>query len=85
MDMDQAAVFLAGSILTMLGFVVVTISVIIINNLIDKYWKDLGWFKFTFHTEPSRFATQDELSGIARASKTHGHGFDSRLTHQFLK
>ena len=67
--MDQAAVFLAGSILTMMGFVVVTIGIIVINNLIDKYWKDLGWFKFTFHTEPSRFATQDELTAIDKANE----------------
>jgi hypothetical protein len=58
MDMDQAAVFLAGSILTAMGFIVVTIGVIVINNLIAKYWKDLGWFKW--HYEPVRFASQEE-------------------------
>jgi hypothetical protein len=59
MDMDQAAVFLAGSILTMLGFVIVAIGIIVINNLIAKYWKNLGWFNW--HTEPARFATPEEL------------------------
>jgi len=59
MDMDQAAVFLAGSILTMMGFTIIAIGIIVINNLIAKYWKDLGWFNW--HTEPARFATAEEL------------------------
>ena len=44
MDMDQAAVFLAGSILTMLGFVVVVGGVVIINNLIHNFWKPVTIF-----------------------------------------
>jgi hypothetical protein len=44
MDMDQAAVFLAGSILIMLGFIVVASGVIVINNLISKYWKPVRIF-----------------------------------------
>jgi len=59
MDMDQAAVFLAGSILTMMGFIVIVMGIIVINNLIAKYWKNLGWFNW--HTEPTRFATPEEL------------------------
>lgn len=46
MDMDQAAVFLAGSILTMLGIIVVVGGVVIINNIIHKYWKSFGWKLF---------------------------------------
>lgn len=69
MDMDQAAVFLAGSILTMLGFIVVAIGIIVINNLIAKYWKELGWFKWHFNHEPARFATQEELQAIDKASE----------------
>lgn len=56
--MDQAAVFLAGSILTMMGFVVVTIGIIVINNLIAKYWKPVKWIKFD--DAPARFMTQEE-------------------------
>jgi hypothetical protein len=33
MDMDQAAVFLAGSVLTMMGFVVIVTGLVIINNI----------------------------------------------------
>ena len=44
MDMDQAAVFLAGSILTMLGFVVVFAGIVAINNMLHKYWKPVRIF-----------------------------------------
>ena len=64
MDMDQAAVFLAGSVLVMMGFVVVVIGLVIVNNIIHKYWKPLGWFKswgLTFDTSPVRFVDPQEL------------------------
>ena len=44
--MDQAAVFFAGSILTGLGFIVVVICILIINNLFYEYWKPIKWIKF---------------------------------------
>jgi hypothetical protein len=47
MDMDQAAVFLAGSILTAMGMIVFVIALVVINNIIHKYWKPLGWFKWS--------------------------------------
>ena len=43
MDIDQAAVFLAGTILTALGFIVIVIAAVVINNIIHKYWKSFGW------------------------------------------
>jgi len=46
MDMDQAGVFLAGSILTCLGFVVIAIAILVINNLAAKYWKPVKWIRF---------------------------------------
>ena len=42
--MDQAAVFLAGSILTMMGFIVIAIGFVVINNIINKYWKPVRIF-----------------------------------------
>ena len=65
MDMDQAAVFLAGSILTMLGFVVVVIGIVIINNILHKYWKPINWsVPGIFREEPARFAEPHELEKI---------------------
>lgn len=62
--MDQAAVFLAGSVLTMMGFVVIITGLVIINNIIHKYWKPLGWFKSfspVFDHPPVRFAEPGEF------------------------
>jgi hypothetical protein len=67
MDMDQAAVFLAGSILTALGFIVVCIGVVVINNIIHKYWKPIRVFtsdSWNFNI-PERFAHEEELSRVA--------------------
>lgn len=44
MDMNQAAVFLAGSILTALGFIVVVAAAVAINNILSKYWKPVRIF-----------------------------------------
>ena len=64
MDMDQAAVFLAGSILTMLGFIVVIAGVVVINNIIHKYWKPVKIFSAdSWHVNPPhRFAAPEELA-----------------------
>jgi hypothetical protein len=51
MDIDQAAVFLAGSILTALGFIVIVIAAVVINNIIHKYWKSFGWKFFPAFVE----------------------------------
>jgi len=66
MDMDQAAVFLAGSILTVLGFLVILGGVVIANNIIHKYWKSLGWSLMpVWPQESRRFASQEELDRIS--------------------
>jgi len=52
MDMDQAAVFLAGSVLTALGFIVVVIGLVVINNIIARYWR------------PIRIFTEDSWVGL---------------------
>ena len=74
MDMDQSAVFLAGSILTMLGLVVVIAGIVIINNLLHKYWKPIQFFKWADHP-PTRFMTEEEAAKFAPTfDKTPGSG-----------
>jgi cytochrome b561 len=66
MDMDNAAVFLAGSILYALAFIIILIAFVVANNIIHKFWKNFGW-TFTphwFHEQP-RFASQEELDRVA--------------------
>jgi hypothetical protein len=67
MDMDQAAVFLAGSILTALGFIVVIGSIIVVNNLLNKYWKPVRIFTSDSWNlnPPQRFATPEDMEKIA--------------------
>ena len=65
--MDQAAVFLAGSILTALGFIVVVAAIVAVNNIISKYWKPVRIFSADSWNlnPPVRYATDDELAKIA--------------------
>lgn len=66
--MDQAAVWLAGSILTTLGMIVIAAGIISINNLLAKYWKPVSLFTAdSFHpfSHQPRYATEEELARIA--------------------
>ena len=70
MDMDQAAVWLAGSILTVLGFLVILGGVLIANNLVAKYWKSWGWQWMPAWTHESpRFMTHEEADRVAPTLK----------------
>lgn len=60
MDMDQAAVWLAGSILTALGFIVIVGAIVIINNILHTYWRPVQFFKYD-NLPQARFATEEEL------------------------
>jgi len=60
MDVDVAAEILAGSILTGLAFVVFVITVVVINNIIHKYWKPVSIFtsdSWNFNP-PARFVEE---------------------------
>jgi hypothetical protein len=62
MDVDVAAEILAGSILTGLAFVVFVITVVVINNIIAKYWKPVRIFtadSWNFNA-PARFVEEQE-------------------------
>ena len=66
--MDQAAVFLSGSILTALGFAVIIIAIVFVNNVLHKYWKPVRIFtqdSFQPFQHPVRYATPEEMEKIA--------------------
>jgi len=72
MGMDQAAVWLAGSILTMLGFITVVVGLVAVNNIIHKYWKPVRIFtvdSWQAHNMSSRYASEEELNTINKDSK----------------
>jgi len=58
--MDKSAIFLASSILIMLGFVVVTAGVIVINNIIHKYWKPVKMWTFESYPPSVMIQQKDE-------------------------
>jgi hypothetical protein len=71
MDMDQASVFLAGSILTVIGFLVILGGILIANNLVHKYWKSWGWKLMPTHwNEPTpQFMTQEQADQLVKEAK----------------
>ena len=44
MSMDQAATWFAGSILVTLGMLVIIAGIVVVNNLLHKYWKPVRIF-----------------------------------------
>lgn len=48
MEMDKIAVFFAGSILVTMSMVVIAAGIILINNLLHRYWKQVIWFKYEY-------------------------------------
>jgi hypothetical protein len=67
MDMDNAASVLAGTILAGLAIVIGVIVIVLINNILHKYWKPVRIFtndSFNFNP-PQRFVTQDELNKVS--------------------
>jgi hypothetical protein len=61
MDMDQAAVWLGGSILTALGFVVLVIAIVVVNNILHKYWKPVRIFTSdSWNLNPPQYQYQQD-------------------------
>jgi len=60
MDVDVAASVLAGSILTGIALIVAVITVVIINNIISKYWKPIKWIRF--EDVPLHIMSQEEYA-----------------------
>lgn len=46
MDVEAGSIFLTMSILLTLGFVVIGLGVLFLNNMFVRYWKPMTWFKF---------------------------------------
>ena len=68
MDMDQAAVWLAGSILFALGLIAIVAGIVVVNNIISKYWKPVRIFthdSWSAINPPVRYATEAELAKVA--------------------
>jgi len=60
MDMDSAAYFLSGAILTMLGFIIVAMGIVAINNIFAHYWQPVKFFLYNNYNPT--FVTEEELT-----------------------
>lgn len=73
MDMNQAAVFLSGSILTVLAVVILVAGIVVINNILHRYWKSVrmftadSWTLFGNNNQQSlHIVTQEEYEQIVK-------------------
>lgn len=51
MDIEVSAIFLASTILMSLGFITIVITVVVVNNIVHKYWKSFGWQLFPVYID----------------------------------
>jgi hypothetical protein len=75
MDIDNAAQILAGSILTGLALVVAIITIVVINNILHKYWKPVRMFtddSFSHYNTPKRFINPDEMEKVPPSLDNNG-------------
>lgn len=63
MDMDKSAVFFVGSILVMMGLIVIAAGIVAINNILHRWWKPVKMIHYE-----TRFATEEELIKIEESS-----------------
>lgn len=66
MDLDNAAAFMLGTVGYGLGIIVLVAVVVIINNIIAKYWKPVRIFTAdSWNINPPHFVTMEEAAKIA--------------------
>lgn len=70
--MDQSAVFLAGSVLMAIGIIVLVGMLVIINNILHKYWKPVKLFtndSFAVFGGNPRYMTDEEYAKLQDAKQ----------------
>lgn len=64
MSLEQASLWLVGSILFTLGAVVLLIGLVFINNLIHRYWKPVTVFTKDSFTLFGTYNTADPMQNL---------------------
>ena len=72
MTLDQASIFLSGSVLFVLGTTALIIGLVVVNNIIHKFWKPVTIFTresfslFSGHYshDPMQNITQEEYDRL---------------------
>jgi len=62
--MDQASTFLSATILITIGTIIICAGIVVINNILHKYWKPVTLLKWQDYYNPPRFASQEELDRL---------------------
>ena len=68
MNIEQASNFLIGSILVGVGFIVLVAVMVVINNILSRYWRPVNFGMMIpkiFSESPGRFATDEEIARVA--------------------
>jgi len=55
MDIQTAGNFLGAALLFGTGFAFIGIVIVFLNNIIHRFWKPLGWFKFLNFTDEKQY------------------------------
>jgi hypothetical protein len=75
MDIDSASTFLSGAILLGLGFIVVGIVILVLNNIFHKYWKPVriftedSWVAFNPTSQSPRFIEPNEIAPVDKTNE----------------
>ena len=72
MTIDQAANFLVGCILVGLGFTVLTVFLVFLNNILHKYWRpiELGHWLWPVHYPENVESTVENEKGAKNERRT---------------
>lgn len=73
MDLDSYLTFAMASLLISIGTIFIALTLILLNNLVHKYWKPVQFFTKDswIFTPPARFADPHEVTPIDKTTEPH--------------
>lgn len=74
MNIEQASTFLVGSILFGLAICVLSIAILVVNNLFSRFWQTIQWSKYEW-LQTGRFVNSEDTTQPRQAPE-----FDSKAT-----
>ena len=71
MDLDSYLTFTMASLLISIGAIFIALTLILLNNLLHKYWKPVQLFTKDswIFSPPQRFAEPDEVTPIDKTNE----------------
>ena len=59
MTIEQASTFLVGSILFGLAICVLSIAILVVNNMFSRFWQTINWSKYEW-LQTGRFVNSED-------------------------